>query len=117
MSSKRKPASKSKAKSKSRKVEYDEEDISSEHESEVEDPEHHQENAADVDDANAEDDLADLASIPELPAPEVYMPIIYCIYLYTYLSSIYPFFRVRASTPRGYPNGASFFFLLFPVYA
>ncbi|OXU20354.1 protein RCC2 homolog [Nasonia vitripennis] len=67
MSSKRKPASKSKAKSKSRKVEYDEEDISSEHDSEVEDAEH-QENA-DGEDA-AEDDLADLASIPELPAPE-----------------------------------------------
>ena len=67
MSTKRKPNTKNKTKSKSRKVEYDEEDISSEHESDVE--EHHQENA-DGDDA-IEEDSADLTNIPELPAPEV----------------------------------------------
>ena len=68
MSSKRKgSAAKSKPKSKARKVEYDEEDISSEHESEVEDE--HQD-PVDPEEA-AEEELADIGSIPELPAPEV----------------------------------------------
>lgn len=49
---------------KSRKVEYDEEDISS---SEVEEDENDE-------DTNADDDLS---SIPELPAPEVIFYIIY----------------------------------------
>lgn len=71
MSTKRKTTggSKSKNRAKSRKVEYDEEDISSEHDSEVDDAEAG--SNADGDDAAAEDALADVANMPELPAPEV----------------------------------------------
>ncbi|XP_029155280.1 protein RCC2 homolog [Nylanderia fulva] len=70
MSTKRKSVSggKSKNRPKSRKVEYDEEDISSEHESEVDDAEAG--SIADGEDAVPEDTLADVSNIPELPAPE-----------------------------------------------
>lgn len=70
MSTKRKTASgKAKNRPKSRKVEYDEEDISSEHDSEVDDAEAG--SNADGEDAAAEDALADVSNMPELPAPEV----------------------------------------------
>lgn len=71
MSTKRKSTSggTSKNRPKSRKVEYDEEDISSEHESEVDDAEAG--SNVDGEDAVAEDTLADVSDIPELPAPEV----------------------------------------------
>lgn len=73
MSTKRKstPSGTSKNRPKSRKVEYDEEDISSEHESEVEDAEAG--SNVDGEDAGevAEDTLADVSDMPELPAPEV----------------------------------------------
>jgi len=70
MSSKRKnTGSKSKSRAKSRKIEYDEEDISSEHDSEVDDAEAG--SNADGEDAAAEDALADISNMPELPAPEV----------------------------------------------
>jgi hypothetical protein len=70
MSSKRKnTGSKSKSRAKSRKIEYDEEDISSEHDSEVDDAEAG--SNADGEDAAAEDALADVSNMPELPAPEV----------------------------------------------
>ncbi|KYM75935.1 PREDICTED: protein RCC2 homolog [Atta cephalotes] len=69
MSTKRKAASgKAKNRPKSRKVEYDEEDISSEHDSEVDDAEAG--SNADGEDAAAEDALADVSNMPELPAPE-----------------------------------------------
>lgn len=74
MSTKRKNTSSgtSKNRPKSRKVEYDEEDISSEHESEVEDAEA----GSNIDGEDAvgevaEDTLADVSDMPELPAPEV----------------------------------------------
>lgn len=68
MSSKRKhTAAKPKNRTKSRKVEYDEEDISSEQDSEVDEAGSN----ADGEDAAVEDTLADVSSIPELPAPEV----------------------------------------------
>ncbi|XP_066591146.1 protein RCC2 homolog isoform X1 [Prorops nasuta] len=67
MSAKRKNSPSKKNRPKSRKVEYDEEDISSEHESEVEDAE----TGSNVDGEDAaEDDLTDVSSIPELPPPE-----------------------------------------------
>jgi len=70
MSTKRKIASgKAKNRPKSRKVEYDEEDISSEHDSEIDDAEAG--SNADGEDAAAEDALADVSNMPELPAPEV----------------------------------------------
>lgn len=70
MSTKRKNApSKVKSRPKSRKVEYDEEDISSEHDSEVDDAEVGPN--VDGEDAAAEDALADVSNMPELPAPEV----------------------------------------------
>lgn len=70
MSTKRKnTGGKPKNRAKSRKIEYDEEDISSEHESEVDDAEAG--SNADGEDAAAEDALADVTSMPELPAPEV----------------------------------------------
>lgn len=71
MSSKRKSNPTKKPKAKSRKVEYDDEDISSEHESDVEDEQRNLVGPSADGEADAEDDLADLASIPELPAPEV----------------------------------------------
>ncbi|XP_043603285.1 protein RCC2 homolog [Bombus pyrosoma] len=67
MSTKRKNPATKKGRAKSRKVEYDEEDISSEHDSDVDDAETG--SNADGEDA-AEDDLADVSSIPELPPPE-----------------------------------------------
>ena len=67
MSAKRKgPTAKSKAKA--RKVEYDEDDISSEHDS---DAGEEALDGVDGDGPTAEDDLVDLSGIPELPAPEV----------------------------------------------
>lgn len=69
MSTKRKNANKAKSRPKLRKVEYDEEDISSEHDSEVDDAEAG--SNADGDDTAAEDALADVSNMPELPAPEV----------------------------------------------
>lgn len=70
MSSKRKnTVAKPKNRAKSRKVEYDEEDISSEQDSEVDDAEAGLN--ADGEDGAVEDTLADVANIPELPAPEV----------------------------------------------
>ncbi|KAL2737479.1 protein RCC2 isoform X1 [Vespula maculifrons] len=66
--SKRKNTTVKKGRAKSRKVEYDEEDISSEHESDVEDAE----SGTNVDGEDAaEDDLTDVSNIPELPSPEV----------------------------------------------
>lgn len=73
MSTKRKNPPSKKSHAKSRKVEYDEEDISSEHDSEVDEAGSN----ADGEDA-AEDALADVLNIPELPPPEV----IYHILLY-----------------------------------
>ncbi|XP_043677543.1 protein RCC2 homolog isoform X1 [Vespula pensylvanica] len=65
--SKRKNTTVKKGRAKSRKVEYDEEDISSEHESDVEDAE----SGTNVDGEDAaEDDLTDVSNIPELPSPE-----------------------------------------------
>lgn len=69
MSSKRKTTGTKKNRAKTRKVEYDDDDISSEHESDVDDAETG--SNADVEDAAAEDDLTDVSSIPELPPPEV----------------------------------------------
>lgn len=69
MSTKRKNTSKAKSRPKARKVEYDEEDISSEHDSEVDDAEAG--SNVDGEDAAAEDALADVSNMPELPAPEV----------------------------------------------
>lgn len=69
MSTKRKNTGKPKNRAKSRKVEYDEEDISSEHDSEIDDAEAG--SNADGEDATAEDALADVSNMPELPAPEV----------------------------------------------
>lgn len=71
MSSKRKSNPTKKTKAKSRKVEYDDEDISSEHDSDMEDEHRNQDGPSADGEADAEDDLADLTSIPELPAPEV----------------------------------------------
>lgn len=72
MSAKRKSNPTKKSKAKSRKVEYDDEDISSEHDSEVEHDEQRNQDGPSADgEADAEEDLADLTSIPELPAPEV----------------------------------------------
>lgn len=68
MSSKRKNPAVKKGKSKTKKVEYDEEDISSEHESDVEDADAG--SNADAEDAN-DDELNDVSNIPELRAPEV----------------------------------------------
>lgn len=68
MSTKRKSTGGKKNRAKSRKVEYDEEDISSEHDSEVDDGEVG--SNADGEDAT-EDALADVSNMPELPAPEV----------------------------------------------
>lgn len=68
MSTKRKSTAGKKNRAKSRKVEYDEEDISSEHDSEVDDAEAG--SNADGEDA-VEDALADVSNMPELPAPEV----------------------------------------------
>lgn len=68
MSTKRKNPTTKKGRAKSRKVEYDEEDISSEHDSDVDDAE----TGSNVDGEDAvEDDLTDVSSIPELPPPEV----------------------------------------------
>lgn len=68
MSTKRKNPTIKKGRAKSRKVEYDEEDISSEHDSDVDDAE----TGSNVDGEDAlEDDLTDVSSIPELPPPEV----------------------------------------------
>nr|XP_034185599.1 protein RCC2 homolog [Osmia lignaria] len=67
MSAKRKSLTTKKGRGKSRKVEYDEEDISSEHDSDVDDAETG--SNADGEDA-AEDDLTDVSTIPELPPPE-----------------------------------------------
>ncbi|XP_015116936.1 protein RCC2 homolog [Diachasma alloeum] len=67
MSSKRKTPATKKGKNKSRKVEYDEEDISSEHESDLEDADAG--SNADAEDAN-DDELNDVSNIPELRAPE-----------------------------------------------
>lgn len=80
MSTKRKNPATKKGRAKSRKVEYDEEDISSEHDSDVDDAETG--SNADGEDA-AEDDLADVSSIPELPPPEVKL---FSSFSYTYLS-------------------------------
>lgn len=68
MSTKRKIPAAKKSRAKQRKVEYDEEDISSEHDSDVDDAETG--SNADGEDA-AEDDLTDVSNIPELPPPEV----------------------------------------------
>lgn len=68
MSTKRKNTGGKKNRAKSRKVEYDEEDISSEHDSEVDDVEAG--SNADGEDA-VEDALADVSNMPELPSPEV----------------------------------------------
>ena len=68
MSTKRKIPATKKNRAKQRKVEYDEEDISSEHDSDVDDAETG--SNADGEDA-AEDDLTDVSNIPELPPPEV----------------------------------------------
>lgn len=68
MSTKRKNTSGKRSRAKPRKVEYDEEDISSEHDSEVDEAEAG--SNADGEDA-AEDALADVSNMPELPAPEV----------------------------------------------
>ncbi|CAB0036465.1 unnamed protein product [Trichogramma brassicae] len=72
MSAKRKGANPKSKKSKARKVEYDESDISSEHESDVEDErqKNHDGAHADGDGAAALEDITDYSSIPELPAPE-----------------------------------------------
>lgn len=80
--SKRKNTTAKKGRAKSRKVEYDEEDISSEHESDVEDAE----SGTNVDGEDAaEDDLTDVSNIPELPSPEV--TVIY-FFSYRYLSQV-----------------------------
>ena len=111
MSSKRKTTTKSKAKSKARKVEYDEEDISSEHDSEVEDSEHQQENAADgAGDDGAEDDLADIASIPELPPPEVRIVLYRCVHLCCLCLSVASFFSPESysrACVRAYISGGA----------
>lgn len=80
MSAKRKNPTNKKGRAKSRKVEYDEEDISSEHDSEVDDAETG--SNADGEDA-AEDDLTDISTIPELPPPEV---ILLCPFSHPHLS-------------------------------
>lgn len=71
MSAKRKTAPSKKPRAKTRKTEYDEEDISSDHESDVEEAETGTaadgEDGADVE----EEDNTDVSNIPELPAPEV----------------------------------------------
>lgn len=68
MSSKRKTTSTKKGRGKMRKVEYDDEDISSEHDSDVDDAETG--SNANGEDAT-EDDLTDVSIFPELPPPEV----------------------------------------------
>lgn len=72
MSAKRKNPSTAtkKGRGKAKKVEYDSEDISSEHDSEVEDADAG--SNVDAEDAVEDaDDLANVASMPELPPPEV----------------------------------------------
>lgn len=94
MSSKRKSVpSKKGAQSRKRKVEYDEEDISSEHESgsEVEDADTGLNN--DAEDA-VEDDLTDVSSIPELPPPEVNLRIQIYIFFQLFLSCAYSRFSL-----------------------
>ncbi|XP_051161683.1 protein RCC2 homolog [Leptopilina boulardi] len=71
MNSKRKSAPSKKPRAKTRKTEYDEEDISSDHDSEVEEADTGNttvdgEDGADVE----EEDNTDVSNIPELPAPE-----------------------------------------------
>lgn len=68
MSTKRKNPPIKKGRAKLKKTEYDEEDISSEHDSEVDDAETG--SNADGEDA-VEDELTDVSTIPELPPPEV----------------------------------------------
>ncbi|XP_015607947.1 protein RCC2 homolog [Cephus cinctus] len=69
MSTKRKnTAAGKKGRGKTRKVEYDDEDISSEHDSEVEDAVDAGSNADGED--TADDDLTDVSAFPELPPPE-----------------------------------------------
>ena len=70
MSTKRKSAPIKKPRGKSRKTEYDEEDISSEHDSELEDAETGS-NADGEEGADVEEETKDVSSIPELPPPEV----------------------------------------------
>lgn len=65
---KRKSQTSKKKNAKSRKVEYDSEDISSEHDSEVEDAEAGLN--AECEDA-AEEDLTEVSNMPELPPPKV----------------------------------------------
>lgn len=73
MSAKRKNISTvKKGRGKVKKVEYDDEDISSEHESDVEDADADAGSNIDGDDAVEDaDDLAAVATMPELPPPEV----------------------------------------------
>lgn len=72
MSSKRKSAGPKKGvKPKSRKVEYDDEDISSEHESDLDDTNADAGSNVDGDDAT-EEDQTDVSEIPELHPPEVF---------------------------------------------
>lgn len=82
MSAKRKSLTTKKGRGKTRKVEYDEEDISSEHDSDVDDAETG--SNADGEDA-AEDDLTDVSTIPELPPPEV---ILFSSFSHAYLSQV-----------------------------
>ena len=71
MSTKRKSVPSKKPRGKSRKTEYDEEGISSEHDSEVEETETGS-NVDGEDGVDAEEENnTDVSDIPELPAPEV----------------------------------------------
>lgn len=109
MSTKRKNPTSKKNRAKSKKVEYDEEDISSEHDSDVDDAETG--SNADGEDA-AEDDLTDVSSIPELPPPEV---ILLLTFSHACLSQVESILRSEGSKNNvGVYNGHGFHSQAFP---
>lgn len=83
MSTKRKSAP-VKNRGKSRKTEYEEENISSEHDSELEDG---ADSAEDGADAEEEVETKDVSSIPELTPPEVFN-------IHPFYSSLFSFFMI-----------------------